>query len=250
MSNERLLVVDDDESVLEYLEAALEVSGYSVVSASTATEALGKMRASAEKFPVILSDIMMPGLNGLEFLKIIKKDFPDSMVLMLTAHTSMDTAVKSLNEGAFAYLAKPINIDELKNALKNAYDRYRLIQENKRLVEELNKAKDYLENIVQNLVHIVVATDSGGVIKKTNRALENLLGYTESELIGSPLQKIFSDEFKQTALSDLMSKGHVKDFPVIFLAKDRRQIRLTFTGTIMKDVKGQVVGFLGTAETR
>ena len=75
MKNEKVLVVDDDESVLEYLQAALEVSGYMVTTAATATEALGKIRTARTKFPVVLTDIMMPGINGLELLKIIKNGF-------------------------------------------------------------------------------------------------------------------------------------------------------------------------------
>ncbi len=245
----KILVVDDDESVLEFLQSALETAGYQVSVASTATEAIGKLKSAAEQFPVVLTDIMMPGINGIELLRIIKKEYPETLIIMLTAHMSMESAIKSLNEGAFAYLTKPINVDELKATLKNAYEKYSLVQENRKLLEELRKAKEYSETIVHNLIHAVVATDATGAIKKVNRAMENLLGYKEEELLGSPIQVIFSEEFQQTAWQEMIKEAKVKDFPVSFLTKTGQEIKLLFTGTVMKDTNGQVVGFLGTARS-
>jgi len=250
MERKEILVVDDDESVLEFLQIGLESSGYKVTTASTATEALGKLKSTPEGFPVILTDIMMPGIDGIEFLRIIKRDYPDTPVIMLTAYMSMESAIKSLNEGAFAYLTKPIRANELKATIRNAYDRYILIQENKELMEELRKAKEYHETIVENMVHTVIATDAEGRIKRINKAMENLLGYKEEELVGKSLEDIFSQEFKQTSLKDMIKEGRVKDFPVSFRTKDGKEIKLFFTGTVMKDTKGKVIGFLGTLQKK
>ncbi|OGS17146.1 MAG: hypothetical protein A2219_03375 [Elusimicrobia bacterium RIFOXYA2_FULL_50_26] len=246
MKKSRILVVDDDESVLDYIAMALQVDGFEVSVSATATQALGKLRAAPEPYPVVLTDISMPGINGIEFLRIIKKEYPETVVVMLTANASMESAVKSLNEGAFAYLTKPLNLEEMRATMKNACEKYSLSRQNKELVSELQKAKEYLETIVQSLVYIVVATDSEGYIRKTNKAVETLLGYTEAELKGAPLAAILSPEFRQASLADL-SGGRVRNFPVTFLAKDGRTLRLSFTGTIMKDAKGKVIGFLGTA---
>lgn len=248
MEKEKILVIDDDESVLEYLKTALQVLEYDVTAAATATEALGKIKTSQQKFPVVLSDIMLPGIDGIELLRRIKKENSETIVIMLTAHASVDYAVKSLNEGAFGFLAKPINIDELKSILKNAFEKYHLLEEKKFLMDELKKSKDYLETIVQNLIYVVIATDSNGYIKKTNKAVETLLGYKEEELIGAPIQVIFSQQFKQAAWAEMINKGRVKDFPVSFLAKDGREVKVSFTGTVMKDISGNAVGFLGTAQ--
>lgn len=245
--SEKILVVDDEETTLEFLRLALEFAGYEVTVASTATEAIGKLKSTGE-FPVILTDIMMPGIDGLQLLRIIKKEYPDTLIIMLTAHVSMESAIKSLNEGAFAYLTKPINIEELKLVLKNAYEKYKLVQENRRLIEELRKAKEYSETIIQNLVHTVVATDSNGYIKKINKAMENLLGYKEEELRDKPLESIFAEEFQQSSWQEMVKEGRVTDFPVSFRTKDNRKIKLNFTGTVMKDNSGRVIGFLGTVK--
>lgn len=241
-----VLIVDDDESVLEFLQSAVEFMGYKASAASTATQALGKLRTTPEVFPIVITDIMMPGINGIELLRLIKKEKPDTIVIMLTANASMELAVQSLNEGAFSFLSKPVNLDEFSLVLKKAADKYNQVCENMRNIEELSKNREYLENIVQNMVYMVVATDSQGRIQKINKAMENLLGYTEDELIGKSIGDIFSPEFKKTEFSDIEVKGHVKDFPVTFIASDGRYVIITFTGSIMKDAHGHVIGFLGT----
>ena len=250
MDKRKIFMVDDDEMILEYLIAALDVAGYAPVAASTATEALSKLKTSGDAFPVILSDITMPGIDGLELLKILKKEYPETMVIMLTGNTTMDTAIQALNEGAFAFLTKPVNIGELKSTIKNAFERYDLSQENKRLAEELDKAKDSLENVVQNLVHVVIATDTAGIIKKTNKAVESFLGYAEQELTGKEIGTVFSDEFKGKAFNELANAGHAKDFPVVFVSKGRKAINVLFNGAVMKDKDGQTVGLMGSAQIK
>jgi PAS domain S-box-containing protein len=190
----------------------------------------------------------MPGIDGIELLKTIKKNFPESMVIMLTAFSSTESAIRSLNAGAFAYLNKPVNPDELNATLKNAYRSYALSRENTRLVEELRKAKEYNEAIIENLIYLIVATDAAGTIKKVNRAVVNLLHYSEEELIGAPVTTLFSAEFQYNAWHDMVKGNRVTDFPVSFRAKNGREITLHFTGTIMKNTEGQVLGFLGTAK--
>lgn len=247
MEKRKVIIVDDDESVLEYVQTALTLENYDVTTAGTATEVLGKLKAQPDSFPVVLSDIMMPGIDGLGLLKIIKKEYPDKIVIMLTANASVDTAVKSLNIGAFGFLMKPVVIDELKGLLNNAFDKVMLQAENKRLLQELKEEKEYTEHIVKNLVYTVVATDSDGYIKKVNKAMEDLLGYTEQELIKVPIQAIFSKEFKLTSWDELMKQNHVENYPVVFRTKDGRDLKVSFSGTIMKDAAGKIVGFLGSA---
>lgn len=248
MEKTRILVVDDDESVLEYLASSLGIMGYEVSTAGTATEAIGRLRTAEAPFPLVVTDIMMPGIDGIELLKTIRKNFPDAMVIMITAHSSEETAIRALNEGAFAYLRKPINQDELASTLKNAYRTYSLARDNAHLVDELKKAKEYNEAIIENLIYLIVATDTGGVIKKINKAFVTLLGYNEDELINAPLATIFGKDFQYNAWNNMIRENRVTDFPVTFLTKGGREITVHFTGTIMKDADGKVLGFLGTAK--
>ncbi|OGS03759.1 MAG: hypothetical protein A2339_07805 [Elusimicrobia bacterium RIFOXYB12_FULL_50_12] len=248
----KILIIDDDKDILMILRFAFEAAGYEVTAVAGAQEALEKLRTEkktlshATPFPVAIVDIMMPGIDGLELLKTMRSEFPDMLEVMLTAHVSMDSAIKSLNEGAFAYLTKPVNISEIKIVVGNAYEKYELVKENRRLIEELSQAKKYSETIIRNLVQTVIATDTNGYIRKVNKATEALLGYTEEELTGKPLESILGEEYRKKAWQELSRDGKAKDSPIVFVAKNNKEIKLYFTGTILKDEEGQVIGFLGT----
>jgi PAS domain S-box-containing protein len=248
MNNRTVLVVDDDESVAEYIETALKLKGYEVVTAHTATQALGKIKSDPARFAVVLSDIMMPGVNGLELLKFIRQSSPDTIVVMMTAHSSMDTAIQALNEGAFAYLRKPVSADELNKALAGAFARYDQAENNRAYVKALAAEKEYNETVLQNLVYLVVATDAAGNIKKVNKAVEYLLGYAQEQLLGQPLSKILSPANQQAPWEGMQSSKSVNRMQLIFRSNKGEDINVAFSGTIMRDDKGAIVGFLGTAQ--
>jgi PAS domain S-box-containing protein len=130
--------------------------------------------------------------------------------------------------------------------MRNAFEKIMLSRENKRLLEELNRAKEYSEAIIEDLVYTVIATDTDGKIKRINRAMEEVLGYREEAIVGRPFTELFSESFRDGAWKELVDEGRVKDFPITFLNKAGRELRLQFTGTVMKNSKGRMIGFLGT----
>jgi len=246
----KVLLVDDEKDILEVLRAVLEAEGYTVGATTVPTSVMSLLEREQSSddgpYSVVLTDIMMPGMNGIELLHQIKQRSPEMVVIMLTAHMSVDNAVKSLNEGAFAYLTKPVEMTELTNAMRNAFEKIMLSRENKRLLEELNRAKEYSEAIIEDLVYTVIATDTDGNIKRINRAMEEVLGYREEAIVGRPFTELFSESFRDGAWKELVNEGRVKDFPITFLNKAGRELRLQFTGTVMKNSKGRMIGFLGT----
>ena len=248
MSKGMVLVVDDDESISEYVQTALSLGGYDVVTASTATQALGLIKSQPDRFPVVLSDIMMPGINGLELLKFIRQASPYTIVIMMTAHSSLDTAVQALNEGASGYLRKPISAEELTVAVAGAFEKFNLADKNRKLAESLAVEKDYNESVLQNLVYTVVATDAEGNIRKVNKAMEDLLGFSEEQLLGAPLAKILSPANKKTPWEDVKGSKTVSGMQLIFRTSAGVDVPVSFTGTIMRDEDGAIVGFLGTAQ--
>jgi PAS domain S-box-containing protein len=247
MSKGLVLVVDDDESIAEYVETALKLDGYEVETALTATQALGKIKSAPGKFPVVLSDIMMPGVNGLELLKFIRQASPDTIVVMMTAHSSLDTAIQALNEGAFGYLRKPVTPEDLSTTVANAFAKFSVSARNRELVAALSVEKEYNETVLQNLVYTVVATDAAGNIRKVNKAMEDLLGYTEAQLIGASLGKILSPANTKAQWENVGTKT-VSGMQLIFRTSKGLDVPVAFTGTIMRDESGAIVGFLGTAQ--
>ncbi|OGA16319.1 MAG: Fis family transcriptional regulator [Betaproteobacteria bacterium RIFCSPLOWO2_02_FULL_66_14] len=141
----RILVVDDEEIVLRSCVRILGDGDYAVDTAGDGGEALKMVDASP--YDVILLDIMMPKVDGLEVLQRVKEAHPDIEVIMVTGLSQIDTAVRSMKLGAFDYLPKPFDPEELRLLVERALERRRLLQENLSLRSEIG-AKYRFENIV------------------------------------------------------------------------------------------------------
>lgn len=130
----RILIVDDELSMREFLAILLEREGYEVVAAACAADALQAMSSSS--FDLVISDVQMPGLNGIELLSRIKKESPDTAVLMITAFSAAEQAVEAMKMGAYDYISKPFRNEEIKQLVKNALEKRDLKRENITLREE------------------------------------------------------------------------------------------------------------------
>lgn len=119
-----ILVVDDEPLISDIIAKCLEAEGYESRVAHSAEEALEKLEA--EQFSLLISDIMMPGKTGIELLAIIKDLYPDMAVIMVTAVDDRKTAVKALQLGAFGYVIKPFDLNEIAISVVNALERRRL----------------------------------------------------------------------------------------------------------------------------
>jgi len=124
--NEKILIIDHEPDILRALEAILTKEGYQVRSASGSEEAISVSKS--EPFDLVIMDIRMPGMDGLEFMRQIKKSGDDIEVIVLTGSVSIENAVKALrDDGAFDFLAKPLkNVEQLINSVKEALQKQRL----------------------------------------------------------------------------------------------------------------------------
>ncbi len=140
-------IIDDDDKVLDLIELVLKEEGVETIRRSnTAEEILGLI--SAEDFDFIISDLMLPGMSGLELLDEIHKMDRDIPFVLITGYASLDSAIEAINKGAFYYIKKPFNIDEIRFVLAKISmnkemmnEVYRLRQENQLLRERL-EARD------------------------------------------------------------------------------------------------------------
>ena len=114
----RILVVDDEPGIREFLQIMLEREGYVVSSAENGTDAISRFKK--KKFDVVIADIKMPKVSGLEVLSSVKEISPETKVIMITAHASFESAVEAMNQGAYDYITKPFNVDEIKVTVSNA----------------------------------------------------------------------------------------------------------------------------------
>ncbi|MCB0349765.1 MAG: sigma-54-dependent Fis family transcriptional regulator, partial [Bdellovibrionales bacterium] len=142
---QRILVVDDEESIREFLEIMLRKEGYEVTTACDGEQAIDLFKKKS--FDMVISDMQMPKVTGLELLKHIKDQSPDTIFFMITAFATAETAVEAMKIGAYDYITKPFKIDEVRINIANALKSKSLEGENRILKKELVK-----ENIVHNLV--------------------------------------------------------------------------------------------------
>ncbi len=139
------MVIDDEESMRHMLSVILKMEGYDVTAFSDAAKALDGL--DADDFDFILSDIRMPGMDGLEFLKRLNDKKKDQTVIMMSAYGAIDTAIECMKLGAYDYISKPFKADEIILTLKKAEERERLKRENLRLKEEAAEEYD-VKNII------------------------------------------------------------------------------------------------------
>ncbi len=145
-----ILVVDDDEDFLNVIRQILELKGYEVGTAPSAAGALSQL--NGRFYNAAILDISLPDADGTELLSRIIQHQPDIIAIILTGHSSVQNAVKSLNCGAFAYLEKPLDPENLLSVINRGLERQRLLLENHQLVEELerhNRVADVLLGVSQ-----------------------------------------------------------------------------------------------------
>jgi DNA-binding NtrC family response regulator len=140
MSAEKILVVDDEQSMTQFLSIVLRKEGYTVTTVNNGRDALEKVKAEA--FDVVITDIKMPGMDGIQLLHGIKKHDPALPVIIMTAYASQQSAIEAVNLGAFQYLIKNAKNDEIKLIVRNALEMRKVRTENLFLKRELKKGHE------------------------------------------------------------------------------------------------------------
>ncbi len=137
----RLLVVDDEQSILEFFEILLEREGYEVEVVSHGKEAIEKV--SQEPFDLVITDLSMPEVDGMMVLEKVKEISPETVVLMVTAFATAESAVEAMKKGAYDYLMKPFKVDEIRLVIRNALEKAHLRRENVNLKKQVHREKGF-----------------------------------------------------------------------------------------------------------
>ena len=190
----RCLIVDDDAQVRQVLTRVIATQGLSPMEASSGADALSVLKRIGE-VPVCISDIYMPEMDGVTFLREALQRYPDMAIIMLTGMAEVNTAVECLKLGALDYISKPVMIEEVRARLHKALEKRRLVLENRFYQQSLElrvrdldrKNRASLINGVQMLVHALEAKDaytSGHSSRVSRYALKTAvqLGFTDDAL--------------------------------------------------------------------
>jgi two-component system response regulator HydG len=144
----RILIVDDERIALKNLEHVMKKEEYDVVSTQSGQNALKLLEE--QRFDVILTDLKMEKVDGMQVFNKSKELYPDSEVIIITGFASLDSAVQGMKHGAFYYIAKPFKLDEVRQVVKEAVEKIRLKNENRQLREQLESYQGKVKIITQN----------------------------------------------------------------------------------------------------
>lgn len=189
-----ILIVDDDPDIVTTLNDFLEHEGYQVESVGTGAEAL--RLAQAHRFNVVILDLGLPDRDGLSVLESIQQLDPHLPVIILTAFTNSERTIGSLMQGAFAYLTKPYNRDELRATLRRALGVQALATKAQQVESALTESEERFRALVQSASDAIVVADQRGHIVSWNIAATVMFGYTEQEIVGQPLTTIMPERYR------------------------------------------------------
>ncbi len=163
-----ILIVDDEESVRDSLFSWFTEDGFRVECVENARKALSMLES--DNFDIILADIKMPGMDGLEMLRRIKSLKSDSIVIVMTAFATVDTAVKALKDGAFDYVTKPFDPDDLTHLIRNATKQISLTEENETLKKKIVSLEN-VEDLIGNSEAMKQVLDEVERVAQTNSSV-------------------------------------------------------------------------------
>lgn len=238
----QILIVDDEESIRMVMSHVLSDEGYHVTAVASAEEALDLFRSTP--FPIIIADIRLEGIDGIELLKRVKKEHPDTRVIIITSYGSMESAIEAMRHGAYDYLLKPFeNIDQIAFAVRKAVESRRLALENEKLtkaledkvsrlsiINDLSRAMHSIHNTRELLDFFVqmVADEVGSdrvslmlLDKRSNKLLINASYGIESEFV----RKV------ELSIGEGIAGRVVKEGNPIFVIDDDKMCALPLFGT-------------------
>jgi len=189
-----VLVVDDDPDVCKYLKKLLSQKRYKVVGADCGREAIKSVNRTA--FDLVLLDLSLPDLEGYKVMDHIKQKSPESIVIIITGSASIESAIKALRKGAYDYIRKPFEQQELLKTIENALENKRLRDNRKETEGALRKSEERFRNLVENsLIGICIIQDNKIVYK--NRVQRNLLGELPDSFEITKFQFIHPDDISK-----------------------------------------------------
>ncbi len=253
----KLLVIDDEEGIRRMLTLSLSSDGYEVLAAPGGEEGIETFKG--ESPPIVLTDIKMPGIDGIEVLKRIKDLDPDAEVIMITGHGDMDLAIEALKLDASDFLNKPITDDALSVALKRAEQRIAIKNKLKSYTddlenmvqiatEEVKRRSEFQNKLITTSNDAIIATDEKGNVVIYNQGAEKIFGYPRSEIVRKvSIEYLYPPDLVSDFAAGLERAGQVdlsewREASVT--ARDGETVPTRFSGSILYG-EDEVVGSVG-----
>jgi PAS domain S-box-containing protein len=234
-------VVDDERDIREASERILSRLGFQLVTAKRGEEAL---QIFEEAHPaIVLLDLKMPGMDGMEVLKRLREKDPSLLVIVITGYATVETAIEAMKQGAYDFISKPFEPDQLRIVVNRAAEKIRLTREAQKLEQEktrtlsdLDTEKSRLRTIIESLPDGVMVTNTGGQVVLINPSCKHMLRLSPDTVAGRPIQDYVLDESLCKLGLDI-SKGKYVDYGDI----PEHEFTLT-DGTYLRAIAQPVLG--------
>ena len=245
---ESILIVDDDESTLKTMALIFDKKGYETETAVTGREAIEQARERF--FNLVFLDIKLSDMEGVELLAPFKEMHPDMVVIIITGYASLETAVRALNEGAVAYITKPLNMDEVLVTVREGLEKQRLVRENrtlyqeaqrelverKRAEEELKKSEKRYRSLVEDINDGYFIIQNGKFVY-VNKAFANLLGYTKKIILRREFSRFLPQKYLEGLSKDDLKREQDREHEFEISSKDG--------GDLVLEIRSRVVDYDG-----
>jgi PAS domain S-box-containing protein len=243
---DKLLLIDDEPDILRVLSMSLKADGYDVVSAQNGPEGIAAFEK--EKPDIVITDIKMPGMDGIEVLKKIKDLNTDTEVIIITGHGDIENAIEALKHGASDFINKPIRDEALAIALGRAREKFDIRQQLKEYTtnlerkvdaatRELRRRSNFQINLIRSSNDGIVATDKDLKIVIFNPTAGKIFGFTPSETINKmQATELFPAELAAELQAALNGNGDIKNLAwreTTIESKDGESIPIRFSSTIL-----------------
>jgi two-component system phosphate regulon sensor histidine kinase PhoR len=209
-----VLVVDDEQDIRDASERILSRVGYHVQKASRGDEALDIL--NKERVDILLLDLKMPGMDGLEVLERVRKQNTQIQVIVITGYATVETAIEAMKHGAYDFIPKPFEPDQLRIVVNRAWEKMCFIREAEKLELERNRTlsdldteKSRIRTIIESFPSGVIVTDPKGRVVLMNPAFRQLLGIDSALKTGNPLKDYLPDEDLCRLVLEISQGKHV-----------------------------------------
>lgn len=251
---EKILLIDDEENILRVLSMSLEVDGYTVITANNGEAGIRRFTEEAPDF--VLTDLKMPGMDGLTVLKEIKEMNPEAEVIIITGHGDVDAAIEALQFGASDFIQKPVKDEALSISLARARDKINVRRQLKAYTddletmvkiatEEFERKSNFQSKLIRSSNDGIVATDEDWQIIIFNPGAEKIFGYRRSEVIQkTDARKLFPPEVVEFLNADTPQQPFQDERTwqeISLTDKGGKQIPVRFSGTLLWEKK-QMIG--------
>ena len=219
--NLHILVVDDEQDIRDASERILTRMGFQVSKASRGDQALELFK---EKSPsIILLDLKMPGMDGMEVLKQIRQMDDSVLIIVITGYATLETAIEAMKRGAYDFISKPFEPEQLRIIINRGSEKIRLKMEAETLAEEQKKTlfdlgteKSRIRTIVESLPNGLVVTNSAGQVVLMNPAFKKLVGINQDKAIGDVIDQYVPDDGLCQLVLEISKGRHIdyEDIPI------------------------------------